>query len=196
MKKLAEFLQVIQAIATIGAIMVGGVWTYLLFVQHREAYPRLKIEHAITHLPLPDNGVLLVLDITHTNVGAVKLSLPSADIRIYELAEPPSQSDPARPSGQTPTGPSEFWEVIDAREQAWEPDELVVEPGESDTLHYEFVLNQDVGPLRIYSYFENPTSTDRKIGWTHYTLYDLRNHYNERDPPTRSAALKRSERRQ
>src|SRR5262249_52547585 len=146
MKKVAEILQIVQAITTVAAIIIGGVWTYLLFIQQRQAFPRLKIEHAVTHLALQDNRELLLLDITHTNVGAVKLSLPSADIRIYELAEP-AADDLAPPSDQIPTGPSDLWEVIDGRRQTWRPDELVVEPGESDTLHYEFLLNQDVGPL-------------------------------------------------
>jgi hypothetical protein len=84
-KNLSEVLQLVQSVMTISAIIVGGFWTYLLFVQQRQRYAHLKIEHNVTHFPLPDHRILLILDITHMNVGSARVLLRSADIRVYNL---------------------------------------------------------------------------------------------------------------
>jgi len=173
-KPLGEIVQVIQAIATIVAIIVGGVWTYRLFVLERLAYPHLKIEHSVTDLPLPDNQMRLVVDIIHTNPGSIKITPQSGFLKIYRLqdlpAETADQSNEPQPQGwEDNDGP---WEILDNHAWKWDArTPLIIEPGESNQLHYELTLDADVGPLEIYSYFRNPTITDRDLGWRYTSIY-------------------------
>jgi hypothetical protein len=172
------FLDAIQSVAMIGAIIAGGIWTYMLFIEQRQQYPHLKIEHNVEHLPLPDHRILLFVDISQSDIGTVKLSFTSAEIKIYSL-EPRTLGDDAvnklNEGTQLETEESpDLWEIVAERKTKWQRDELVVEPGESNQLHYEFILSDDVGPLLIYSYFKNPAITKRDIGWMTRSLYDPR----------------------
>jgi hypothetical protein len=195
-KDIGAKLQAIQAAMTIGAILVGGLWAYMLFIKQRQQYAHLKVEHHVTHVLLPKHRILLMVDVDHSNVGSVKVSLTSADIKVYALRQ---QTLTAEAIAQVNEGrfeadqPDPLWDIQAERKTTWEPernalseifgnfgktrknpDERVVEPGESDQLHYEFILSDDAWPLLIYSYFENPTIKDQKIGWATRSLYDPR----------------------
>jgi hypothetical protein len=174
-----DILANLQAVATIGAIIVGGVWTYLLFVQQRQRFPHLKMEHKITHVPLPEHRILLLLDVTHSNVGTIKLDFSTADIRIYGLRHPPDLSGNTIDllnKGGLPGNiePTAMWTLLAQQPQNLNSDQLFIEPGESDQLHYEFVLSDDVGPLLIYTYYRNPGVQDRNAGWSLRSIYDPR----------------------
>lgn len=170
----------LQAIATIGAILAGGIWTYLLFVQQRQRYAHIKLEHKVTHLSLPDNRILLVLDVTHSNVGVRKVAFSSADIRVYGLKKQPDL--PGEVIRQINEGrlqdeiePSAVWTNLAHQEQTWTTDQLFIEPNESDQLHYEFVLSDDDWPMIIFTYYKNPTVEGTEKGWSLRTIYDPRN---------------------
>src|SRR5690242_12717437 len=155
-----RILDNLQAIATIIAIIAGGIWTYLLFVEQRQRFPHLKLEHQIMHVPLPEHRMLLVLDVTHSNVGAIKINFSTADIRIYGLKHTPGLSGDMiarlNKEGRAPDEiePTAIWGLLAQQAQDWKRD-LFIEPGESDQLHYEFVLSEDDGPLLIYTYYRN-----------------------------------------
>lgn len=172
--KVAEIVQVIQAIATIVAIIVGGAWTYRLFVLQRLAYPHLKIEHSVTDLPLPENQMRLVVDIIHTNPGTVKITPQSGFLKIYRLKDLPTEAPDQlnEPQAQGWEDNDGTWEILDNHPWKWDArTPLIIEPGESNQLHYELTLDADVGPLEIYSYFRNPTITDRDLGWRYTSIY-------------------------
>jgi hypothetical protein len=177
-KDIGAKLQIIQAAATIGAIIIGGLWAYMLFIKQRQQYAHLKVEHHLTHVLLPQHRILLIVDVEHSNVGSVKVSLKSADVKIYALRQQTLTAEAIEQVNGGRLGadePDPLWDIQAERKTAWtNPDERVVEPGESDQLHYEFILSDDAWPLLIYSYFENPTITDRSIGWATRTLYDPR----------------------
>jgi len=174
-----RILDNLQAVATIGAIIAGGVWTYLLFVQQRQRFPHIKLEHQIMHVPLPEHRMLLVLDVTHSNVGAIKIDFSTADIRIYGLKRPLELSGDFilrfNREGRLPNEiePTAMWDLLAQQAQSWKST-LFIEPGESDQLHYEFVLSEDDGPLLVYTYFRNLAIEGRDAGWSLRSIYDPR----------------------
>jgi hypothetical protein len=166
----------VQACATVIAIIVGGVWSYMLFVQKRQRYPRANIEHRITHRSIPDNKLLLHVAVTVRNTGDVLLSLVSGQTRIQqilplslELLDPISKGrDPVK------AGDREIlWPLIKLRKQKWREQECEIEPGESDEFHYDFILDAEVQTIEVYSYFKNAKKPGREIGWGWTTIYDL-----------------------
>jgi hypothetical protein len=175
-KRLVEVLQAIQSLVTTIAIVVGGIWTYNLFILQRQGYPRLKIEHSVREIPLSENRLLLVVDIGHSNLGTVRVSLPAGQVKLYELRpltlEISEELNAANPSARDQQ--SDVWELLESREGQWEASPLLIEPGESNQLHYEFVLSSDVRAVQIYSYFKNPTVTSQNIGWNYTTIYQPR----------------------
>jgi hypothetical protein len=154
-------LQAMQAVATIIAILAGGYWTYMLFIEQRQLFAHLKTEHHLTHVSLPGSRILLMVDVIHSNVGGVKVTLTSGDVKIYSL-DPPDLNVKDESSA---------WN-LQAEKTEIPGGDLLIEPGESDQIHYEFILSDDA-PLRIYTYYKNPT-TPGNSGWVTWSLYDPR----------------------
>ena len=73
-KEIADIIQVAVAVA---AVIVGGIWSYWLFVQNRQKYPRASISPHITHRHIGNDNLLLHVSVTISNVGDVLLSLIS-----------------------------------------------------------------------------------------------------------------------
>lgn len=46
--------------------------------------------------------------------------------------------------------------------------------GETDELHFDFVVDSDVQVVVIYSYLKNVKKRRREIGWNVTLVYDLR----------------------
>jgi hypothetical protein len=101
-------------------------------VKQRQQFPHLKVEHHVRHVDLPNDRILLIVDIEQSNVGTVKVTLPSAHVKVYSLKQnlAAEQTQAAMPQLQNP----EFSELPVLS------DRLLVEPGERNQLHYELPL--------------------------------------------------------
>jgi hypothetical protein len=171
-KLVAEFF---QALLTIAAILVGGAWTYTLFVQQRQPYPKLQIEHKVSHYFLPDKRILLTVDQELKNTGSVVLRLPVRELRVSQVL--PFDPDLRKAlQGKDPLDVRQEeleWPLLHQRVSKDEKDAIQLEPGESDSLHHELLLPGDVETVQVLSYLKNVTIKDRELGWRQTTLYTL-----------------------
>ena len=62
------WLESVQAVVTVVAIIVGAIWTYRVFIVQREGHAHLSIEEKVSHVPLTDrlNLVQVVLKLENT----------------------------------------------------------------------------------------------------------------------------------
>jgi hypothetical protein len=142
-----DIAQTVQAFATAVAILIGGFWTYNLFIQKREKHPKAKTEHQTFYKQLIEGKALLCLDVTVSNVGGVLLSLIPKGIHIRQILPLPSD-----------------WFVNDDQNTKWKligfeegnsNERIEIEPGESIRLHYEFIVDSEVHTVLVYSHFSN-----------------------------------------
>jgi len=171
-----DLTDIIQAILTSAAILVGGSWSYLLFVRRRQRYPRANLKHEITHRTIGDGFVLLSVAATITNNGEVLLSLASAETRVQQVVPAPPDLLAAAKKGKDPVveGETEVqWPPLCSRRSKWDKDQFQIEPGESDRIQYDFILKDDVITVGVYTYLKNEKVPKREIGWGVTTLYDL-----------------------
>ena len=63
LEKVKLFFDIISSIVTIAALIIGGIWTYKIFIQERKHYPHVKIEQKVSHINLSNNGDILIADI-------------------------------------------------------------------------------------------------------------------------------------
>jgi hypothetical protein len=68
-----DLFAVVQAIATIMALVAGGIWTYALSSQFRETQPKLGIKQDISSWKLHDGSTLIRVDSTLTNTSKVRI---------------------------------------------------------------------------------------------------------------------------
>jgi hypothetical protein len=171
-----DLTDIIQAILTSAAILVGGLWSYLLFVRRRQRYPRASLKHEITHRTIGDGFVLLSVAATITNNGEVLLSLISAETRVQQVVPPPPELVSAAKDGKDPVTKGERevrWPLLCSRQSRWEKSQFQIEPGESDSIQYDFILNHEVQTVEVYTYLKNETIRKRNIGWSITTLHDV-----------------------
>lgn len=167
---------IIQAIVTSAGIVVGGVWTYMVFVKKRQKYPRASVRHDISHRNLGGGHVLLSVRATISNAGEVLLSLESAETRVQQVLPPLATllDDVKKGKDPVPTGETEVgWPLLCSRKSKRKIGEFQIEPGESDSIQYDFILSEEVGTVEIYTYLKNEAVHKRNIGWNVTTIYDL-----------------------
>ena len=158
------------------AIIVGGWWSYNKFIKRREKYPRSKITHSIMHISLTNDKVLLHITVNISNEGDVLLSLKSAETWIQQVLPLSGETGKLVKSGNDPVLKERReieWPLLRSRD-ALSSEGLQIEPGESDWLAYDFVIDKQIEFVRIYSYFKNISQHGREIGWSLENLYDLR----------------------
>lgn len=169
-------VQIIQAVISIFAIIVAGIWGYWLFIKTREKYPRAIISHHITHKNLTENKVLLHVVIVISNPGNVLLSLISLETRIQQMIPPPIKLIESIDQGLDPVqkGETEInWPMIDSLEMIMEKGDYEIEPKEIQEIQFDFILNTDVESVVVYSYLKNEMKRGREIGWDKTTIYNL-----------------------
>lgn len=178
----------LQAIVTIAAVIIGGFWTYQLFVRRRQAYPRVDVAHRIYHCRLPDGKVLLRVVLEVHNKGEILLVLDSGFTRLSqvqpcesELYEGDKQREIDWPvMSEKSIYTSDSAEELGRRDGKAETRE--VEPGETDEIPFDFIVGADVQIVLVYSYLKNARKRwkrvglcpkRREIGWNVSTLYDF-----------------------
>lgn len=169
-------LQWIQGIVTVLAVVVGGVWAYILFVRRRQRYPRANITQDLLHLDLADGKRLLRVTVRIKNEGEVLLSLASGFCRVQQLL--PSSDDLANALAALPNDrcvDSEVaWPQLAERRVEFRRGEREIEPGESDELCFDFIVDADVEVVSAYTYLKNVEKRRREIGWGATSVLDLR----------------------
>ncbi len=78
-------LRTLQILLLMPAIVVGGIWTYPIFVKRRQRYPRANVTQQIGHYPLLNNKVLLRATVRICNEGEILLSLVSGFSRVQQM---------------------------------------------------------------------------------------------------------------
>ena len=162
---------------TIIAIVVAGIWTYLLFVRKRQRYPRADITHQVEHWPISDGKTLLRVVVNISNKGEILLSLVSGFTRVQqmmpwspELLESIKLNKEFVKEGQAEVE----WPLLRERNLAFEQGEREIEPGETDELAFDFIIESKVQVVVLYSYLKNRRKRKPEIGWNTTSIYDLR----------------------
>ena len=170
-------IQTLQLLIVSIAIVVGGIWTYILFVRKRQKYPRANITHGVEHWPIADGKTLLRVTVNISNECEILLPLVSGFTRVQQMMPwPPKLLESIRcnkefiKEGQTEVE----WPLLKQRSFPFDRREREIEPGETDELHFDFIIDSDVQVIAVYSYLKNAKKRRRDIGWNATSIYDLR----------------------
>jgi hypothetical protein len=160
--------QVIQAIAISLGIVVGGFWTYRLFICKRLAYPRANLELAVHEALLTEGGRLVHVVVSITNTGDVLLRSDHTELRLRQVVPLPSSLKDTIQIGYDPVPEDKTeieWPLIASREWRWSKHGFEIEPGESDSLHADFVIQPDIHVGEFYCFISNSKKKRKYLGW-------------------------------
>jgi hypothetical protein len=176
----------------IAAIIIGGVWSYLLFIKNRQSRPKAKISHLIYSERLNDKKMLLRVELKISNIGNVLLQIQSCKTWIQRVT--PLYEDQLKliqdGNSLVDEGKHEAdWGLIDGVEILYKENKAAVkksdiktvvenfvpqiEPGEEDFIYFDFIIDANVQTILIYSYLRNFSIRRRDFGWSLCTIYNI-----------------------
>src|SRR5205085_2161301 len=130
-----QVVELIASILTVIAVIIGAIWTYILFIKTRQRFPSANLSHQITHREIPGNKVLLRITVTIQNIGKVLLSFDLGETRVNQVLPMDSDILDKIQNGLDPVEEGQVkinWPEAGYRERIWQNSRLEVEPGESD----------------------------------------------------------------
>lgn len=168
------------------ALVVGGFWTYLLFVRKRQTYPRAKLNHRIFATPISDSKTLLRVTAEIRNEGDVLMQLSSGFTSIQRIKPWPDglSSHAAPATTEENVIKTEFdWPTLEKVSVKFGAGTQEIEPKESDELHWDIVIDSSAEIVLVYTYIRNTEKKFRikhwsqrvkEIGWSVSSIYDLK----------------------
>lgn len=175
---LSQLAGVLQSLAAVVALIVGGIWTFRLFVKNRLNKPCATSGHLVTTRHLQGNGLLVHIGVEVKNESAVMMRLTSGEVRLVPILPLSEEAvlaldavrKPARCAGEDAevTWPGTLQYTFD-----WSKDPREIEPHESDTFHFDFVAADALTTFQVYSYLRNEAKGKRDIGWSTTTFHDV-----------------------
>ncbi len=178
LKKADNLLSIIQKIVTIAAVIIGGLWTYNLFIMHREAYPKGDVSYQIEEIKLSDEYILIQVFIRIKNTGNTVLRLRKGDVRLLDISFPNKRIEKkvdALQKNKFRKKPTFNWATIQYVIKEWKEGEIEIEPNTVDQIDFEFIIKSNFKFIKIYSWFTNLEKPidDGWIGWTASEIYKI-----------------------
>lgn len=188
--------QASQGLFTSLAIIIGGIWTYFIFIKNRSNYPIINLNLLYVQFDIPDGKCLIHASVEIKNNGLVLLESQGAELRLRQVKPlPDSISESIKQDiDPVPEGDKEVeWPLISERRWKWEKktskiepgesdtlhadlvsdEHFEIEPGESDTLHADFVLDKHVEVIEFYFYLKNNAKSEKQLGWALTKMSEL-----------------------
>ena len=145
--RLRVWIEIIQGLVTILALVAGGYW----FVLQRSTKAQVKIDQTVTQRPAADHPdqTLITIDVRATNIGKVKVVLSAGALDLMQI-------------NPTPGKPLISFELK----------ELTLEPGESDQAIFRTLKVQStVKTIQVHS--EYPVPGEKNKYWNLLSGVDI-----------------------
>jgi hypothetical protein len=173
-----DIADIIQAVVTCFALIIGGIWSYMLFVRKRQRYPRAKIEHQVTQRIASTDATLVSINIIISNAGDVLLSLIKGEIEVRQVLPPEvGFLQKLKKDQNAPYRRVELidWPLLFPYEEDWKKEKrtIEIEPGESEQFLFTLLIHAEVKTIYINSYFHNMKKRRKDLGWSLETFHDV-----------------------
>lgn len=169
-----------QGVATIIAIVLGGIFAWRRGLIFRHEQPHVTISHNVTHRRVsPENVHIEITAILH-NSSQVKVEFLDGLFTVEQLA-PVSDEYVEQLYGKTFVDKERYeapeWHCLKEIRLEWKEDELIAEPGEKVAVTLEYIVPNYVEAVLITTYFYNtrvmgkihteinPRNAERKNRW-------------------------------
>jgi hypothetical protein len=154
-----ELASIVEAYAKVLALVVAGFWTYLLFVRQRQRYPRATIAQTGMIRDLGNATRLMTIGVSLSNVGQRLIDVDYITVVVQQLAPlGPKALEQALASHEplNAAGRREIvWFRIGHRRTGFEPRHFEIEPGETESVEFDFVVAASVTTIKVQTHIEN-----------------------------------------
>jgi hypothetical protein len=171
-----EWVDIFFGIVSISGILLGGWWTYKVFIKNRLPIPKARTEHAIQQFELPEDKCLIRLCLTIKNIGSVLLELKHFEMKVYRVLPYTQEIESIVDGEKYPLSKDQEkeelpWETLYEKDVNLTGEKIVkIDPNEEDYRYYDFILSSDDEIVIFYSHVQYK---DEIIGWNLATTYRL-----------------------
>ena len=155
--RLKDGSAIAQAAATVIAIGVGGLFAWRNAQIFRARAPHVTISHEVSHRFVGTEYVHIAVTAILHNRSRVNIEFRDGLFIIQQIA--PSLDEDVEELYASVFLDHEHedlqWPTLEQARRAWDEDELIVEPRESETETFEFIVSTDVESIVITTYFYN-----------------------------------------
>ncbi len=171
-----DILSIITSIFIVLAIVVGGIWRLQIYRRERRKSPKANFSHKVQAIKLTDDKVCIHTSGRIQNIGNVMLSICSAKNTIYQIRPLNGCIQERLKDGiglYDELGKEIKWPLIGHSEVEWSEHLFEIEPGEEDTVEFDFIVPSDVEVIQVYTYFANVAKRKPEIGWHSLDFYEV-----------------------
>lgn len=168
--------ELIESVATTMALILGGIWTYLLFVTKREKFPRAKISNSITILGMVNGQRIVRVTVLVENLGNVLLELVSGKVTVKSVKPAPPEWARHLACGKSLERTPELeykWPTLESFPLGWEDGGYIIEPREDQGFNFDLLVDGSVRGIEVYSYIKDVSERKRELGWNKTTVHEL-----------------------
>ena len=157
------------------AIAIGGVFAYFKLDVFRELQPHLTITQEVSIRQVGDSYVLIWVDVVLSNGSKVAVEIRDATFWIQHVT-PFSDEEVEDIYAEFLKNPDTEkympFPTLDGFNRKWAPDEFIIEPGETETDRYEFVVGREFKTVSVSCFF-NRNEPEHGRGWAAATIHDI-----------------------
>ena len=170
---------VVETAVTLVAIALGGVFAFYRLEVFRDFQPHLTITQEISHRRIGDRYVHISVVARLTNSSKVVVEIRNALFRMQQIS-PFSDAEVEQLFVSFESNPNEekyvqFPTVVEFNRK-WVRDEFVIEPGETESENYEFIVADDFDAVQVTAFFTDQiliTEQHTERGWLAISVYDV-----------------------
>lgn len=158
-----KVLDGLSSAATIVALIAGLWW----FIFRRSLAKKLVTEHEVCFIKLKDE-VYVGVTVTIKNLGNVKIKdiSPVGNKSVMIIEELSPYLDGKKVSQEK--SPEYILNFLGSRTF---PKLLELEPGETQKILFEFIVQKLTKAIKVYSYLDNPKA--KGVGWDRTTIHEV-----------------------
>ena len=175
------FSDIASNVATITAIVIGGIWSYRSFFRERVHWPKATVELVMSHRELTSEWSLLNVKVKVHNTGKGLMKLTSLRVDVYQVL-PLTEEKHKELVDQTlkpKDGVGAKWQPLQQAMARWGQNsqkcEPELRPDENEEFGNDFIVPAVLETVYVYVYIANEAKRSRRnLGWTVTSYYDLK----------------------
>ena len=171
-------VMVVQSIATLIIISIGGIFAYRKLQIYRDFEPHLTITQNVSHRFIGTKYVHIMVTVTLHNSSKVVIRPTRCYSRLQQISPlPDAYIDNLYEQARGDEAYDEIkWLTIEEMTIEWQKGQLVIEPNEIHSESFEFIVSADCETILVYTYFNNSefsSNPHTAEGWATTSVYDI-----------------------
>lgn len=152
-----DWLALVGAVVSIVVVIGGGILARRNAQIFRFRSPHVVISHEVSHRPVSDGYVHIFVTAVLHNSSRVHIEFLDGFAVIFQVS--PATDDDVESLYEEVFNTQQFanvqWPYLDGARHRWGKDGLLVEPGETETEIFDFIVGKDVQSVIVSTYFYN-----------------------------------------